>query len=113
VTNSGLSLINDLVLFSIPIAMISILQLPKSRKIVLSLVLLPGTLVIGYVECMKKRNKKYTDRVVAYHAHVSGFASSANGGRMAPGTTTHNWSSRSQKSEERLSLCLFPATNLY
>jgi hypothetical protein len=33
--------------------MISILQLPQSRKIVLSLVLLPGTLVIGYVEHMR------------------------------------------------------------
>jgi hypothetical protein len=33
--------------------MISILQLPKARKIVLALVLLPGTLVIGYVESMR------------------------------------------------------------
>lgn len=33
--------------------MISILQLPKGRKIVLALVMLPGTLVIGYVKSSK------------------------------------------------------------
>lgn len=43
----------DFVLFSIPIAMIAILQLPKGRKIVLSLVMLPGMLVIGYVDVFK------------------------------------------------------------
>ena len=47
VTNSGLSLVCDFVLFSIPIAMITILQLPKGRKIVLAIVMLPGMLVIG------------------------------------------------------------------
>ncbi|KAG9627689.1 hypothetical protein KCU98_g6450, partial [Aureobasidium melanogenum] len=52
VTNSGLSLVNDLVLFSIPIAMISILQLPKGRKIMLAVVMLPGTLVIG-ISCAR------------------------------------------------------------
>ncbi|KAI5243074.1 hypothetical protein E4T42_07494 [Aureobasidium subglaciale] len=52
VTNSSLSLVNDFVLFSIPIAMIAILQLPKGRKIVLSLVMLPGTLVIG-ISCAR------------------------------------------------------------
>ncbi|KAH0174030.1 hypothetical protein KCU67_g983, partial [Aureobasidium melanogenum] len=52
VTNSGLSLVNDLFLFSIPIAMISILQLPKGRKIMLAIVMLPGTLVIG-ISCAR------------------------------------------------------------
>ncbi|CAD0028664.1 unnamed protein product, partial [Aureobasidium pullulans] len=42
----------DFVLFSIPIAMIAILQLPKGRKIVLSLVMLPGMLVIG-ISCAR------------------------------------------------------------
>jgi hypothetical protein len=42
--------------------MISILQLPKGRKIVLALVLLPGTLVIGYVEC-RKAIRIYTDEL--------------------------------------------------
>ncbi|TIA03920.1 hypothetical protein D6C82_01389 [Aureobasidium pullulans] len=52
VSNSSLSLICDFVLFSIPIAMIAILQLPKGRKIVLSLVMLPGMLVIG-ISCAR------------------------------------------------------------
>jgi hypothetical protein len=37
--------------------MISILQLPKARKIVLALVLLPGTLVIGYVEGIRRPSR--------------------------------------------------------
>ncbi|KAH0335792.1 hypothetical protein KCU81_g8859, partial [Aureobasidium melanogenum] len=52
VTNSGLSLVNDIFLFSIPIAMISVLQLPKGRKIMLTIVMLPGTLVIG-ISCAR------------------------------------------------------------
>ncbi|GAB7351578.1 hypothetical protein MBLNU459_g2201t1 [Dothideomycetes sp. NU459] len=47
VTNSSLSLVCDFVIFSIPIAMISLLQLSRERKIMLAIVLLPGTLVIG------------------------------------------------------------------
>jgi hypothetical protein len=44
VTNSGLSLVCDMVLFTIPIAIISLLQGSVSKKIKLSFVLLPGVL---------------------------------------------------------------------
>lgn len=42
VTNSGLSLVCDFVLFIIPIFIIHSLQVSKQRKVQLSLVLLPG-----------------------------------------------------------------------
>ena len=44
VTNSGLSLVCDLLLFTIPIAIISFLQLSVSKKIKLLFILLPGVL---------------------------------------------------------------------
>ncbi|KAF1356143.1 hypothetical protein BDV97DRAFT_364935 [Delphinella strobiligena] len=47
VTNSGLSLVCDFVVFSIPLAMISLLKLSKSRKVMLVFVLMPGVVVIG------------------------------------------------------------------
>lgn len=47
VTNSGLSLVCDLVLFSIPVAMIHLLKLSRGRKIMLAFVLMPGVAVIG------------------------------------------------------------------
>lgn len=47
VTNSGLSLVCDFVIFSIPVAMITLLKLSRSRKIMLAFVLMPGVVVIG------------------------------------------------------------------
>jgi len=47
VTNSGLSLVCDFVVFSIPIAMISLLKLSQGRKIMLAFILMPGVMVIG------------------------------------------------------------------
>ena len=47
VTNSGLSVMCDLVIFSIPVAMISLLKLSEGRKIMLAFVLMPGVAVIG------------------------------------------------------------------
>lgn len=45
--NSSLSLVCDLVIFTIPAAMIKMLRLSRQRKICLSFVLLPGVLVIA------------------------------------------------------------------
>jgi len=47
VTNSGLSLVCDLVVFSIPAAMITLLKLSHGRKVMLALLLMPGVAVIG------------------------------------------------------------------
>lgn len=47
VTNSVISLICDLILFTIPSAIIAMLQLSLYRKIMLSLVMMPGLLVIA------------------------------------------------------------------
>ena len=47
VTNSVVSVVCDLVLFVIPVAIISALRMSIRRKIQLSLVLMPGLLVIG------------------------------------------------------------------
>ena len=47
VTNSGLSLVCDIIVFSIPMAMISLLKLSHGRKIMLAFVLMPGVVVIG------------------------------------------------------------------
>ena len=44
VTNSAVSFICDMLLFTIPVAIINLLQASLSRKIKLSLVLLPGVL---------------------------------------------------------------------
>jgi uncharacterized membrane protein len=81
--------------------MIAILQLSRSRKIILSIVLLPGTLVVGYVPCFAGFILvKYADQMLAEsHVHVYTSAWSANGEQMALGTTIHNWSLRLQKSE--------------
>lgn len=46
-TNSALSLVCDLVTFSVPIFMISLLKLSNERKVMLAFVLLPGTLVVA------------------------------------------------------------------
>jgi hypothetical protein len=51
VTNSSLSLICDFVIFTIPVAIISMIKLSKERKVMLAMVLLPGTsLCCGPVE---------------------------------------------------------------
>lgn len=52
VTNSAISLVCDMILFAIPIAIISRLQCSTPRKIGLSFVLMPGLLVIG-VSCTR------------------------------------------------------------
>ncbi|KND86306.1 hypothetical protein TOPH_09062 [Tolypocladium ophioglossoides CBS 100239] len=45
--NSSLSLVCDLLLFGIPVAMLRILEIPRKRKIQLAGILLPGVAVIG------------------------------------------------------------------
>lgn len=40
--NSSVSLVCDLLLFGIPVAMLRILEMPKKRKVQLGLILLPG-----------------------------------------------------------------------
>ncbi|GAB0132551.1 hypothetical protein EsDP_00000984 [Epichloe bromicola] len=45
--NSSVSLVCDLLLFGIPVAMLRILEMPKKRKVQLALILLPGVGVIG------------------------------------------------------------------
>ncbi|KAL1311556.1 hypothetical protein AAFC00_001675 [Neodothiora populina] len=47
VTNSGLSLVCDLIIFTIPAAMIWLLKLSRGRKIMLAMLLMPGVMVIG------------------------------------------------------------------
>ncbi|KIV79507.1 hypothetical protein PV11_07065 [Exophiala sideris] len=47
VTNSGISLICDMLLFGIPVAIIRFVKLSRKRKIGLALIFFPGLLVIG------------------------------------------------------------------
>lgn len=51
-TNSSLSLVCDFVIFTIPIAIITMIKLSKERKVMLAMVLLPGTLVI-VISCVR------------------------------------------------------------
>lgn len=51
-TNSSLSLVCDFVIFTIPIAIITMIKLSKERKVMLAIVLLPGTLVI-VISCVR------------------------------------------------------------
>jgi hypothetical protein len=52
VTNSAISLVCDLILFSIPIAIISSLRISVTSKIKLSFILMPGLLVIA-ISCAR------------------------------------------------------------
>lgn len=52
VTNSGLSLVCDFVVFTIPVVMITLLKLSRGRKIMLACVLMPGVVVIG-ISCTR------------------------------------------------------------
>jgi len=47
VTNSGISLVCDMLLFGIPLAIIRFVKLSRKRKIGLALIFFPGLLVIG------------------------------------------------------------------
>ncbi|KAF1345029.1 hypothetical protein BDV97DRAFT_379093 [Delphinella strobiligena] len=52
VTNSALSLVCDFIIFTIPIAIITMIKLSKERKVMLAFVLLPGTFVIA-ISCVR------------------------------------------------------------
>lgn len=52
VTNSGISVVCDLILLSLPIVIITSLKMRASQKLKLSLILMPGLLVIG-ISCAR------------------------------------------------------------
>lgn len=88
VTNSGISLVCDMLLFGIPLAIIRFVKLSRKRKIGLALIFFPGLLYVEQPRLVLTCHSLIMTVLSASRSLVLFLWSKGNGIRMSPGPTT-------------------------